>query len=823
MVRFLSHPVLKGFTAAAAVIIATSQASPVLGVRLPRRAYAWQIWADAVLAVARGEAHGVTVALSVASFVMFMLLHRLRVFVRSVPSIKARPAVVQGINSFPTALIVIIIMIIIVGSARLDLVGVAVVGKIEPGLPPPRLPISGTTFASDVGHMWVSALISAVIGFVQAFSVAKAMALRFGTPIDPNQELLGLAAANGLGSFFNSHPQTGAFSRTVVNADAGAKTQLAGIVSGVLLILVVLFLTALFEFLPIAALGAMILFAVTGLIDVGTPRMLWAVDRRDFFVYAAAFLATVGLGIEQGILVGAAISLVRVVQESTMPHVAELGHMPEAKMPRAWRSLERFPGVAERVPGLRVLRFDSPLYFANALHFREVVLAMAGPCSEDALPPRAIVVDCSAVSILDSTALAVLEGIPSDLDKMADSHKQHRLDRLLDAAEQAGLASARLRELQHTPPPLRSAAKDYHPVLDYRETLRTPCDDSDLVLPGAAAAPTEEATAALLADRYLAVLGLPPHVPLFFLTCIPVPVVSVLQRSELFGTAERLREEAHVPSLWSCEHPCALTNPATECCVGFRPPPGGAAAVEHEVAADMRTGPEERLEASATAARSSDEAEERGGEPVPSVGGDEVLRSASTASGVVASTGAARGSGGGGGEAAGAGGAVTPVREPDSASPGASAGATAVRQAGVGLSMPAPKGRAHSLDSGTNAKSGITAMGHADQAVIRLRGGAAAAGRLARLSAIPLVHPPSRQAKVNSHFTRTTPFTDADTSVGVAADVNFHDHFPVLQLVLREQDIADAIDHITKMFAEFDARPVPVPSASAAKSAESSV
>jgi SulP family sulfate permease len=530
VVRFLSHPVLKGFTAAAAVIIATSQASAVLGVRLPRRTYAWQTWADAVLAIASGEAHGVTVALAAGSFVLFMALHRLRVFLRSVPSIKERPAAIQAINSFPSALVVVIVMIAIVGGARLDKEGVAVVGKIEPGLPAPRVPVASASFGADVGRLWVSALISALIGFMEAISVAKAMALRFGTPLDPNQEFLGLGAANAIGSFFNAQPQTGAFSRTVVNGDAGAKTQLAGVVSALVLVLVVLFLTTLFEFLPLAALGAMIVFAVTGLVELGTPRLLFAVDRRDLFVYTVAFVATVGLGIEQGILIGAAISLARVVQESTTPHVAEMGKMPESKMPRAWRSLTRFPGEATRVTGVRVLRFDSPLYFANAMQFRDVVLDMAAARAEEDAPPRAIIVDCSAVSMLDSTALAVIEGIPTDLAKTADSGKLMRLERLLDAAAAAGMPFPQAQELRKTPAPPKTSAQDYHPVIGFRAARGMPFDDRDLVQVGTAGVPVAGITPAQLAERYLAVLALPPAVPLFFLSCITVskdPVMRV--------------------------------------------------------------------------------------------------------------------------------------------------------------------------------------------------------------------------------------------------------------------------------------------------------
>ncbi len=148
VVAFLSHPVLKGFTAAAAFIIGTSQLPAVLGFRMPRRAYAWQTWADAVVGIAEGKVHLVTLALTAESLLLFFALNWAKKFARSIPAVSESPALQQAINAFPSALLVVVVNIVVVGSLRLDQEGVGVVGKIASGLPAPRLPF-GPDFAGE--------------------------------------------------------------------------------------------------------------------------------------------------------------------------------------------------------------------------------------------------------------------------------------------------------------------------------------------------------------------------------------------------------------------------------------------------------------------------------------------------------------------------------------------------------------------------------------------------------------------------------------------------------------------------------------------------
>lgn len=237
----------------------------------------------------------------------------------------------------------------------------------------------GSTFASDLGAVLPSAVVMAVVGFMEAISVAKVLEGRYPRPLDSNQELVGLGAANAFASFFGGFPGTGAFSRTSVNADAGAKTPVTSIVSAVILCLTVLFLTPLFYHLPRVTLGCMIIFAVIKLFDVETPKMLWAVSLSDFVVFTSTFLATVVLGIRNGILIGAVISLARLIREAASPEVVPLGRVPGTQN---WRDIRRFGCKGARPePGVAVVRFESHLFFANAGRFRDLVLGLSFPAA----------------------------------------------------------------------------------------------------------------------------------------------------------------------------------------------------------------------------------------------------------------------------------------------------------------------------------------------------------------------------------------------------------------------------------------------------------
>jgi len=210
-----------------------------------------------------------------------------------------------------------------------------------------------------------------------------------------------LGMANVIGSLFKSFPTVGGFSRTAVNDQAGAKTGLASIISATLIILTLLFLTPLFYYLPQAILASVIMVAVFGLIDFKEAIHLWSTDRTDFYMLLTTFLTTLGLGIEQGIVVGVVLSLAMVIYRSAYPHIASLGKLPNTNY---YRNVERFPQVEQR-PDILVMRFDAPLYFANTDYFKDKLMQLVQLKGHQL---KLVILNAEAINSLDSSAVHML-------------------------------------------------------------------------------------------------------------------------------------------------------------------------------------------------------------------------------------------------------------------------------------------------------------------------------------------------------------------------------------------------------------------------------
>ncbi|MEM1416829.1 MAG: SulP family inorganic anion transporter, partial [Myxococcota bacterium] len=299
LVNFLSQPVMAGFTSAAALIIASSQLSHVLGVSLPRGAV-WEVAGAALGELAAW--HGATLVIALGATGLLVALKRWA------------PRV-------PRALVVVVLGTLAVRVLGLEAEGVAVVGAIPEGLPALRVPdVDAETLAGLIGVAGPIALVAVM----EAMSVGKAVAQRLGYDIVPNRELFALGAANVASGLSQGYPITGGFSRTAVNASAGARTPLAGVITAGVVGLTLLFLTPLFHDLPKAVLAAIIMTAVIGLVDLAQARRLWRVARPELALMALTFAATLGLGIGEGILVGVGASLATFVMGTTRPHVAVL-------------------------------------------------------------------------------------------------------------------------------------------------------------------------------------------------------------------------------------------------------------------------------------------------------------------------------------------------------------------------------------------------------------------------------------------------------------------------------------------------------------------
>lgn len=379
LVNFLSHPVISGFTSAAALIIGFSQLKHLLGVDLGKSQHIHEIVIEAFNRIS--EVNLPTLLVGLAGIILIAGLKKIN-------------------SKIPGLLVTVILAILVVSMAGLTDLGVKVVGEIPTGLPAFTIP---TVEFSLIKALIPTALVIGFVSFMESIAVAKAIQSKHKDyRISPNQELIALGASNIVGSFFQSYPTTGGFSRTAINDQAGAKTGMASIISAILIVLTLLFLTSLFYHLPNAILAAIIMVSVFRLIDVHEVSYLWRVKRTDFFMLLATFVATLGLGIEQGIGVGVILSLISIIYRTTKPHIALEGQVPGTHF---YRNISRFDSVKDR-EDLLIFRFDAQLYFANTAFFRDELEKFAERKSTSL---KAIIVNAECINAIDSSALHMLD------------------------------------------------------------------------------------------------------------------------------------------------------------------------------------------------------------------------------------------------------------------------------------------------------------------------------------------------------------------------------------------------------------------------------
>ncbi len=378
LASFLSHPVLAGFTSAAALIIGLSQLKHLLGIDIERSHLVHEILWAAVQQAA--DVHGLTLVIGLAAIILLVLLKRVS------------PRV-------PGALIVVAVATVAVWLLDLSSVGVKTVGAVPGGLPRPSIVAIDL---STIRGLLPAALTISLVAFMESYAVARVYARKNKYAVDPNRELVALGAANIAGSFFQSFPTTGGFSRTAVSDEAGARTTVAGLVAALIIAITLLLLTKLFFHLPNAVLAAIVLVAVYKLIDFEEARFLWRADRTDFVLMAVTFLATLLVGIEQGILIGLVSSLIVLVAQTSKPHTAVVGRLPGTQ---TFRNVLRNPD-AITAADIVVFRFDSSLTFANADFFKDRVRELAADRQR-----RTVVFDFYPVNRVDSTGVHALSEI----------------------------------------------------------------------------------------------------------------------------------------------------------------------------------------------------------------------------------------------------------------------------------------------------------------------------------------------------------------------------------------------------------------------------
>ena len=398
--NFLSHPVIAGFITASGLLIAVSQAGALFGIRteghaLPQMlASLWHGLPGASLLTA-------AIGLPALGFLFWVrkgmkpALRRLGVPPRAADiATKTGPVLAVVATTAVTAWL------------GLDAQGVAIVGAVPQGLPPFTLP---SFDAGLISALFLPALLISVIGFVESISVAQTLAARKRQRIVPDQELIGLGAANLGAAFTGGFPVTGGFARSVVNFDAGSATPAAGAFTALGLAVAATALTPLIFFLPKATLAATIIVAVLSLVDLSILRRAFAYDRADFAAVATTIALTLGVGVEAGVTAGVLLSLALHLYRSSRPHVAEVGLVPGTQH---FRNIHRHDVQTD--PAVLTLRIDESLYFANARWLEDLI--------QDRITPdcgvRHVVLMCSAVNEIDLSALESLEAVNHRLRDM---------------------------------------------------------------------------------------------------------------------------------------------------------------------------------------------------------------------------------------------------------------------------------------------------------------------------------------------------------------------------------------------------------------------
>ena len=387
LVDFLSHPVVMGFTNAAALIIATSQLSKLFGIQIERSEYYLEnVWR--VITAIPDQSHWPTVAMAAAAFFIIIVLARF-------------------LPRLPGVLAAVVCTTILSYALNYSEQGGAIVGAIPAGLPDFSLPQLDWHVLTQLIS---TAFVISLVGFMEAISVAKAMAIRTKQRLDANQELFGQGVSNIVSALSQGYPVSGSFSRSAVNINNGAITGFSSVITGAIVGVTLIFFTPLLYHLPQATLAAVIIMAVVKLIRLKPIKHEWDVQPHDAIVSVITFILTILMAphLDKGMLIGVMLSLGLYVWRTRRPHMAALSrHEDDTLRDADAHGLETCEHIT-------VMRFDGALYFANAGYFEDKVLerVSANPNM------KFLLIDAEGINEVDATGEEMLHDLIVRLNKM---------------------------------------------------------------------------------------------------------------------------------------------------------------------------------------------------------------------------------------------------------------------------------------------------------------------------------------------------------------------------------------------------------------------
>ena len=397
--NFLSHSVVAGFITASGLLIALSQLKHILGVNLAGHTF---IELASSFFATFGDAHALTLAIGAGSITFLLLARNYTVALLTSLGIEAQLAATLARMA---PIVGVIATTVIVASLGLDRQGVSIVGSIPGGIGRIGVP---TVSIEAIKALTLPAIFISIIGYVESISVGRTLGAKRSEKIIPNQELIGLGGANIASGLVGAFPVTGGFARSVVNFDAGAQTQLAGVYTALGIATASFFLTPYLYYLPIAMLAATIIVAVLSLVDLSVITHSWQFSKGDFIAVMMTIILTLSLGVETGVASGIVASIVLHLYHTSIPHVAEIGLL---KGGEHFRNVKHYKVETSRQ--LVSLRIDESLLFSNASYLEDYIddLVLQRP------EVKHILLHCGAINTIDLSALEMLDSLNARLLK----------------------------------------------------------------------------------------------------------------------------------------------------------------------------------------------------------------------------------------------------------------------------------------------------------------------------------------------------------------------------------------------------------------------
>ncbi|MBA6156047.1 solute carrier family 26 protein [Tenacibaculum sp. S7007] len=379
IVNFLSRPVIIGFTSAVALIIGLNQFRNLLGVEFLQSDQVHILLEDVFNRIEYFNLN--TTIIGIVACIIIMVFRKIN-------------------KKIPNALVVVALGILAIRFFENQFTDVAIVKDIPSGLPKFSIPVIDIAL---IRELFPIAATLVMVGYLETISIGKTLeAKQDEYRIRPNQELVALGISNIVGSLFQSYPSTSSFSRSAINEESGGTTGVSALVSAIIVVLTLLFLTPVFYHLPKTILAAIIIVAVFNLINIKEAKRLWKANNLDFWLLVATFFSTLFFGIEYGILIGVGLSLIVLIFRTSRPYAIELGKVPNSDF---YRNKSRFKEVVIDDEVL-VFRFDAQLFYANSNYFRDKLDELT---EEKGEALKLIVLDAESINRVDSTGIEMLK------------------------------------------------------------------------------------------------------------------------------------------------------------------------------------------------------------------------------------------------------------------------------------------------------------------------------------------------------------------------------------------------------------------------------